>query len=262
MNNKVIAICAILKDEHQYLKEWIEYHLSIGVDYIYLYEDITSITHADIVKEYDNVYLQSIGDFIDMNNCLEKQRDTYIKFMNTYKDTIDYTFFIDIDEFVMFAVDYSMNDLIKQCDEWGGVLLPWKHYGACGHIDNPKTDVLSTYHTHTDIKFPKNKNGCYLLSKSFVKMTSGRMKHIHIHSTAQPIVPYDSENIYTKCWINHYITKSWEEWCNRLFVRGQNNSLVRRIDEFFTYNPDMIYLKDELYNKKYCKDKQLLIVNK
>jgi hypothetical protein len=199
MKTNTVAICAILKDEHQYLKEWIEHHLSIGVDYIYLYEDITSITHVDIVKEYDNVYLQSIGDFIDMDNCLEKQRDTYIKFMNTYKDTIDYTFFIDIDEFVMFADDYSMDNLIEQCDEWGGVLLPWKHYGACGHIDDPKADVMYTYNTHVDIKFPKNKNACYLLSKSFAKMNIGRMKHIHIHSTAQPIVPYDSENLYTKC---------------------------------------------------------------
>ena len=117
MSNKVVAICAILKDEHQYLKEWIDYHLSVGIDCIYLYEDITSITHKDIVKDYDNVYLQSMGDFIDMKHCLEKQRDTYIKFTNTYKDTIDYTFFIDIDEFVTFAEDYTMGDLINQCDE-------------------------------------------------------------------------------------------------------------------------------------------------
>lgn len=260
MKSKVVAICAILKDEHQYLKEWIDYHLSIGIDYIYLYEDITSKTHLDIVKGYDNVYLQTMGDFIDMKHCLEKQRDTYIKFTNVYKDTINYTFFIDIDEFIMFADDYALEDLIKQCDEWGSVLLPWKHYGACGHIDNPKTDVVSTYHTHTEIKFPKNPNACKLLSKSFVNMKVGRMKHIHYHTHSIPIVPWDSENLYTKCWINHYITKSWEEWCNRLFVRGQNMAL-RQLDEFFKYNPDMIPLKEELYDKDYCKGKQLLIAD-
>lgn len=250
MKNKVIAICAILKDEHQYLKEWIDYHLNIGINQIYLYEDITSQTHINITKNYDNVYLMSIGDFIDMENCLEKQYDTYNKFIEVYKDIIDYTFFIDIDEFVEFAEDYTIEDLINQCNEWGSVLLPWKHYGACGHVDNPKTDVVSTYHTPIDIKFPKNLNGCKLLSKALVNMKVGRMKHHHYHTHSKPIVPFDSENLYTKCWINHYITKSWEEWCTRLFVRGQT-IVLRKVDDFFLYNPDMIPLKDKLYSKEF-----------
>jgi hypothetical protein len=99
------------------------------------------------------------------------------------------------------------------------------------------------------------------MAKAFVKMAEGRMKHIHYHTHSKPIVPWDSEDMYTKCWLNHYITKSWEEWCNRLFVRGQNMAL-RQLDEFFKYNPDMIHLKDELYDKEYCKDKKLLIANR
>lgn len=248
MKNKVVTICAILKDEHQYLKEWINYHLNIGVDQIYLYEDVTSKTHIDITKDYDDVHLMSMGDFIDMDNCLEKQRDTYNKFIETYKDNIDYAFFIDIDEFVDFADDYTLEDLINQCDEWGAVLLPWKYYGACGNVDNPKTDVVTTYHTYTPIKFPKNPNGCKLMAKAFVNMKEGRMKHIHYHTHSVPIVPWDNEDLYTKCWLNHYITKSWEEWCNRLFVRGQNMAL-RKPDEFFDYNPDMLPIKEELYKK-------------
>ena len=52
--------------------------------------------------------------------------------------------------------------------------------------------------------------------------------------------------------MNHYITKSWEEWCYRLFVRGQNMAL-RKPDEFFEYNPDMLTIKEELYKKDYFK---------
>ena len=94
MKNKIIAICAIIKDEHRYLKEWLDYHLNIGINQIYLYEDTTSKTHSDIVKEYDNVYLQSIGEFIDLNKCLERQRDLYNRFMAVYQDSVDYAFFI------------------------------------------------------------------------------------------------------------------------------------------------------------------------
>ena len=36
-NNTHISICAIIKNEHEYLKEWIDYHLNIGFDSIFLY---------------------------------------------------------------------------------------------------------------------------------------------------------------------------------------------------------------------------------
>ena len=78
---------------------------------------------------------------------------------------------------------------------------------------------------------------------------------------AQPIVPYNSEDLYTRCWLNHYVTKSWEEWCEKLLVRGQT-LLFRKLEDFFIYNPDMISLKEELYNKEYCKDKRLVVGDK
>ena len=42
MKHYKTAICAILKNEHQYLDEWIRHHLDIGFDEIYLYEDFGS----------------------------------------------------------------------------------------------------------------------------------------------------------------------------------------------------------------------------
>jgi hypothetical protein len=38
----------MIKNEHQYLKEWIDYHLNLGIDAIYLAEDITSDSHKEI----------------------------------------------------------------------------------------------------------------------------------------------------------------------------------------------------------------------
>ena len=45
MKHYKTAICAILKNEHQYLDEWIRHHLDIGFDEIYLYEDFGSKSH-------------------------------------------------------------------------------------------------------------------------------------------------------------------------------------------------------------------------
>ncbi|WP_281510165.1 glycosyltransferase family 92 protein [Muribaculum gordoncarteri] len=35
----MFAICAIFRNEARYMREWIEYHLLIGVDHIFLYNN-------------------------------------------------------------------------------------------------------------------------------------------------------------------------------------------------------------------------------
>ena len=51
------SIRAIIKDEHQFLEEWIEWHLGLGFDVIYLFEDKGSNSHEEICEKYSNVYL-------------------------------------------------------------------------------------------------------------------------------------------------------------------------------------------------------------
>ena len=61
-----------------------------------------------------------------------------------------------------------------------------------------------------------------------------------------------SEPIYEIMWINHYFTKSWEEWCLRFLERGDIVKNHRRIADFFIINPKMLVIKNELM-KKYLK---------
>jgi len=55
------GICAIIKNENLFLREWIEYHTSIGFDTICLYEDYDSLSHKNITSYYNNVYLNHIS---------------------------------------------------------------------------------------------------------------------------------------------------------------------------------------------------------
>ena len=259
MKDVKIAICAILKDEHQYLDEWIKHHLSIGIDYIYLYEDNNSKPHNEICDKYDNVFLMLMRDFIDISKLWrKKQVHVYNNFIEKYKHEIDYVFFIDIDEFVMFEEGYDMSSLINICNERGSVLLPWKFYGANGLIDNPHMNIVDTYIKECEMELPKHRHEMYIQSKTFAKIDEGCMENMHRYKHSELIIPYDSGDIYHICWINHYITKSWEEWCYRIFISGQITDLVRTLNEFFLYNPDMLPLKDELLKKPYCLDKPFI----
>lgn len=240
-----VAICAVIKDEHPYLKEWLDYHFTIGVTDIHLYEDDGSLSHYDICKEYSNVFLHDLLGFIgDRFNGSIKQGELYNRFIKTYKDDVDYVFFIDLDEFVSFDEGYTLSDLMELCRKEGAVLLPWKMYGADGLIENPKRKVVETFRKPVRL----SRKDIHMPYKSFVYMKNDSRENFmsthHRHAMAA------MSRLNTKTWyrLNHYVTKSWEEWCERIFKRGQIQRNYRRLDEFFEYNPDMASIKEELYS--------------
>ncbi len=55
-----MSLCAIFKDEADYLREWIEFHRIVGVEHFYLYNNSNCSATADFSKK---VIVQS-ADFI------------------------------------------------------------------------------------------------------------------------------------------------------------------------------------------------------
>lgn len=72
----------------------------------------------------------------------------------------------------------------------------------------------------------------------------------HIHHGIKTNGSYDLESPlnYEKAWLNHYFTKSWEDYCNRIFKRGNMSNNYRCFDAFFKSNPDMQDKEEELLN--------------
>ena len=46
------SLCLIFKDEAPYLKEWLEYHLLIGIDHFYLYNNNSSDNYLEVLGPY------------------------------------------------------------------------------------------------------------------------------------------------------------------------------------------------------------------
>ena len=57
----MISICLLTKDENKYLKEWVQYHLSIGIDHFYIYDNNSDQSVRDtILRDFDNSYFTFI----------------------------------------------------------------------------------------------------------------------------------------------------------------------------------------------------------
>jgi hypothetical protein len=104
------AICVLIKNEQDYLDEWLEHHLKLGINEIFLYEDYGSNSHLDIVKPYGNrVHLNSIDIIFNSPNIDENvikteervQIQLFKYFPKIFKEKFDWVLFNDLDEFLI-----------------------------------------------------------------------------------------------------------------------------------------------------------------
>ena len=87
------AICAIVKDEHLYLTEWIEHHLNLGFNEIHIFEDKGSKSHKELITK-ENVILHSQDESPEIieilsNRTAKRQIDLYNRFMSINRDQLD-----------------------------------------------------------------------------------------------------------------------------------------------------------------------------
>lgn len=245
------AICAIIKDEHLFLKEWIDWHLCLGFDAIHLFEDKGSKSHEEICVKYNNVYLRRYEDDEEIQEILSDQGSShrqlllYTWFGDTYREQYDWVAFIDIDEFIVFKNEYNLQKLCKEFESYSAVLMNWRMIGASGHIKRPTVPVMEAYTIVED--FLSQDMG--YLYKSLCNLNKWQgMEHLHLAkgSVNTNHKPDIHEICYDKVILNHYFTKSWEDWCDRIFKKGGTSNGHRTLDLFFECNKSMKYLQKEL----------------
>lgn len=237
------CICTIIKDENLYLDEWISHHLNLGIDEIFLYEDEGSISHSVITEPYgDKVHLYSINEIKNVKNKQYKgsrnQEKLFDYFPHTYKDDFDWILFNDVDEFLI--LKQPLHKLLEEYKDETAILLRWKWYGASGYINKPIGKVMDNYIKPTTTTFDWGWN-----FKSFINCKNFKKWEKPIHKVEGAVFPLTDWGGH-KAWLNHYFTKSWEEWKTKILERGDNFPGNRKIEHFFQLNRDLIHLKNDL----------------
>ena len=247
-----LAICAIIKNEEEYLKDWLDYHLSIGFTDIHLFEDKGSVSHRKITDAYDNVYVEPFSVIGDYMSGHFKQKRLYQWFYDTHVDDYDWCAFIDIDEYFMFEEGYDLERLTEEFNDCQGIYLYWRYHTANGLIYKSKDkSVVDTYPEFVDMQL---KTDGPLMYKSFVNFNIPNFRFVD-HHTMSGLYNTDGEvngygekyRTFSKAWLAHYFTKSWEDWCDKMFWRGDIFNNHRFFDDFFELNKDMGHLRETCY---------------
>lgn len=244
-----IIICAILKDETPYLVEWVEHHLKIGVEHFVLYDNNSVIPARQTLDTYVR---KGIVEIIDCKITNTPQLKVYVHCLYNMHDYTDWIAYIDIDEFIILKKHRDIRRFLEDYDEYAGVCMNWVIYTANNHISKPDGGVMQNY---TE------------------SMPSDFSMHMHVKSIVQPMAVntvdsahYPRYNIgyyavnekyeyVPKAFsgfsneivqLNHYFTKSFEEWLDKVERGISDSNQTRNIDEFWIYNPTMTPGKEEI----------------
>lgn len=260
------CIFTVIKDEQDYLDDFIKWHLGIGIDTIFIYEDIDSMPHNDIVEQYKgNVILKSVTELLSYDDIIQYKKEgskcqhLYIKNGLKYiHDNFDYDwcFSIDSDEFI--TPTDAFPSLLSDYNGYDAIMLQWKNFGANGLIKKPKYDkpiweifTKEGGYVREDIIHCRCTKVCYNMNRFkeyFVNECFGI--HVALCKIVKPNFSADrTKNCYDRIYIRHYVTRSWEEYVWKIKVRGDICDGNRKISHFFEMNKDMLPMKDKLIKK-------------
>jgi len=263
------CILTVIKNEHEYLDEWIQYHLNLGIDYIFIFEDIDSDSHKEITDKYDKVFLKNITFLFNEKEIKKikesKTSKTQGNIQHMYYKTgisyikkqynFDWCFVIDNDEFITLEKGKNLTNVLSLYNNYDAVILQWKCYGANGYVNKPDYNkgTIETFTKEITGKLPDRSKSLVKTCYNLNKFKEGNLLSQHLPSLDSNWCKTDfTKNIeipiYNNIFIRHYVTRSWEEWIWKIKTRGSFWGETRHLDTFFEINSDMEYLKQDLIN--------------
>lgn len=256
-----IVICAIAKQEERYLKNWCQWHLDIGFDRIYIYDN-NDLDSDEEYEKFENIFPGRV-EIRRARGLKANQITQYRSFCddNIYK----WVAFIDIDEFINFkeGTYSSIREFLETFPGKDAFILQWKCYHANKNIE-PMGKPIYKYCTEPispkvrkDSR-PENMNGWYkTISRSGLALDMN--EHTVWSATTTPLkvsdcLGNDTNANYFKwrdgsedtVWVNHYIIKNIEDFYYNKYKRGHAGIDLKNNDGYtwWCWNQNINYFTD------------------
>ena len=149
------AVCAIAKLENNYIREWVEYYLSIGFNKIILYDN-NDIEGEELSSPLSDYIKSGQVDIIDARGKKGYQVEAYDDCYQKYKSDVDWILFADIDEFLTITSGIKINEFLAQehFNKYNVINFQWCHYTDNDYVtvENNNYSVLTRFTDFGQIK--------------------------------------------------------------------------------------------------------------
>ena len=222
-----LSLCLICKDENDYLPEWLDYHILMGVDRFYIYDNESRVSLRESLKDYIERGWVVVVDIPGK----AMQLYAYDHCLQTFGSNTFWLGFIDTDEFLVPKTTLDLKELLKGYEAYAGLAVSSLFFGSNGHKIRPTAGQIAGYRRRTHATFKENE-----LVKSIVQPSLALMPNsphdFTIKENAWCVnegflrVDYQRfPNYIEKIQLNHYYCRSENEIDQKL-RRGNSGDIT------------------------------------
>jgi hypothetical protein len=224
------AICAVAKDYHKDIREWLEYHKRMGTSKVYLFDNNSKKAMNSTILDYIN------EDFVTYTPYnLEKsgfQSRVYDECLTKYSSKHNFIGFLDVNEFIVVAnKTRGIPSVLAefQGEDIGGLTLNWKYFGNSARTSRFSDGVLDNYlkcgqdfHVKSIVRTSRvsKEAGLYHIHSfkylpGYFSVDTNYKKSVHNNFNPGKGIPPPS-TLYEKMYINRYVTKARCHQCDEM----------------------------------------------
>ena len=238
-NKYFLSIITAVRDENEYIEEWITYHVEkMNVEHFYIYDNESTIPLKDYLVNVNYKYLDKLT-IIEWETTKHTQQDTCNHWLSNYKYETKWFICMDVDEFIKIKNDSeNLITYLNNNSHFSSIKCKWKHYTANGHVAKIFKPVMERFTVETDWNDHKD-GGKYFAQSNRISSFVSYVPQSRLYTKG---LEQGSVNTIEFFQLNHYFTKSYEEWITKINRGSVNPNYMRKYQEFFEINPDMDYL--------------------
>jgi hypothetical protein len=211
-----LSIVAIIKNEGPYIAEWIEYHVLVGVNKFYIYDNESEDTIRYILEPYIR------EGIVEYKYCPGRAKQTwaYNSILGKAKKETYWLAVIDCDEFIVPISTETVPDVLKNFEGYGGLGINWMVYGSGGQHNKTEGLVIERFKDHSERTFDRNRHIKTIVNPRYVFQIN-----IHdalyitgkwcVNTNKEIIKGAFSDVVFDQIRINHYFGKSYEEYIEK-----------------------------------------------
>jgi Tfp pilus assembly protein PilF len=149
-----LSLCLIARDENEYISEWLDYHILIGVERFYVYDNQSQISLRETLADYIHRGWVIVTDITGK----AMQLMAYDHCLQTYGNQSKWIGFVDTDEFIIPKATSDLREFLKPYEDYGGLVISSFFFGSSGYIDKPVGGQIVNYRLRTPANSSVNKS--------------------------------------------------------------------------------------------------------
>ncbi|KAK9814278.1 hypothetical protein WJX72_003319 [[Myrmecia] bisecta] len=240
-NPQYFAMCLVVKNQAEDVREWVDHHRSIGAGKFYVFDHNSTSPMLPVLADYVQQGLVEYAELREFSHPSGfAQSFVYDKCIELGRGRHQWMAFTDTDEFLILRQHRDIRVLLQEYEAFGALTVNWVLFGSSGHLTRPSAGVLASYYRcfshdhplHLHVKVIGNlrylagvgdtphdflyRDGKYAVNEAFQKTDGPRSKGVSTDRVA----------------LYHYVIKSLEEFKGKL-ERGVAHGTVLKDMEFF-----------------------------